>query len=190
MTFATQITLFRLLLVPVFCVLAIYYGESVKSASPDESLRWWAVATYITAAALDGLDGFVARRFNQQSLLGSILDPLTDKALLLTGLITLSIVEWGQDWHLPIWFVALVIVRDIEIIVGIWILYFINHRVPIKPHWTGKVCTVTQMIALGWVMLKLFDLSPLYPTILATIFTIWSGYAYFCEGLRQLKKVN
>lgn len=190
MTFATIITLFRLLLVPVYCVLAVRYGDSIKTEEPLEMLRWLAVGTYVLAAALDGLDGWIARRFDQKSLMGSILDPLTDKALLLTGLITMTLVDWGQDWHLPMWFLVLVIVRDIEIIVGIWILYFINRRVPINPHWTGKVCTVTQMIALGWVMLKLFNIPTVIPTIIAAVFTIWSGVAYFQEGLRQLREIE
>lgn len=185
-----MITLFRLLLVPVYCVLAVRYGGSIKMEEPQEMLRWLAVGTYVLAAALDGLDGWVARRFNQKSLMGSILDPLTDKALLLTGLITMTLVDWGQDWHLPMWFLVLVIVRDIEIIVGIWILYLINHRVPINPHWTGKVCTVTQMFALGWVMLKLFNIPTVIPTIIAAIFTVWSGIVYFQEGLRQLRKIE
>ncbi|MDA7535616.1 CDP-alcohol phosphatidyltransferase family protein [Akkermansiaceae bacterium] len=190
MTYATLITLLRLFMVPVFCVLAIRYGDSVAAGDPNEKVRWFAVITYITAAALDGLDGWVARRFDQKSLMGSILDPLTDKALLLTGLITLTLVDWGQDWHLPMWFLILVILRDTEIIVGIWILYLINRRVPIRPHWSGKVCTVTQMIALGWVMLKLFDLSPIYPVAIATVFTLWSGVEYFREGLRQLREIK
>lgn len=190
MTYATLITLMRLLLVPVFCLLAVRYGDTVATGNPDEQLRWIAVTTFILAAAMDGLDGWVARRFNQKSLIGAILDPLTDKALLLTGLITLTLVDWGQDWHLPMWFLILVILRDAEIIVGIWILYYINRRVPINPHWSGKVCTVTQMIALGWVMLKLFDLSPIYPVAIATIFTIWSGVEYFREGLRQLREIE
>ena len=186
MTYATAITILRPFLVPVFCVLAIRYGDSVSSGSPNETTRWLAVGTYIVAAAMDGIDGWVARRFNQKSLIGSILDPLTDKALLLTGLITLTLVDWGQDWRLPMWFLVLVIARDIEIIVGIWILYFINRRVPIKPHWTGKVCTVLQMIAMGWIMLRFTAIDLIYPTIAATIFTIWSGYEYYMMGYRQL----
>ncbi|MGC6582138.1 MAG: CDP-alcohol phosphatidyltransferase family protein [Akkermansiaceae bacterium] len=190
MTFATQITLFRLLLVPVFCVLAVQYAVTVEAGFPEEHLRWFAIGVYILAAALDGLDGWVARNFHQKSLMGSILDPLTDKALLLSGLITMTLVDWGQDWHLPMWFLVLVIIRDTEIIVGIWILYFINRRVPINPHWTGKVCTVTQMIALGWVMLKLFNIPTVIPTIIAAVFTVWSGIAYFQEGLRQLRELE
>ena len=80
------------------------------------------------------------------------------------------------------------IARDIIIIVGIWILHYFNSHVPIKPHWSGKVCTFTQMLLLGWVMLKVIPFSPIYPTILATIFTIWSGIEYFRQGLHMLNE--
>ena len=187
MTLASKITLARIFLVPVFAVLAVYYGQSVKNGEPDELLRWAAVITFIVAAASDGIDGYLARRMKQRSSFGAILDPIADKALLLTALITLALVEWGgNNWHIPIWFVGLVIARDILILGGICILYFINHHVPIKPHWTGKVCTVTQMVVLGWIMLKWIPLDPIYPTIVAAIFTYWSGHAYFLTGLHQL----
>jgi CDP-diacylglycerol--glycerol-3-phosphate 3-phosphatidyltransferase/cardiolipin synthase len=183
---ATVITLLRIALIPVFAWYAIRYGRSVDTGSPDETLRWLAVGTYTLASLLDGLDGWIARTFNQKSLTGAILDPLADKALLMTGLITATFVNWGVDWHLPVWFIILVIARDLEIIVGIWILYFINRRVPIAPHWTGKICTVTQMIAMGWIMLKFTAIPPIFPTIVAAIFTLWSGYEYYMMGYRQL----
>ncbi|MDB4792716.1 CDP-alcohol phosphatidyltransferase family protein [bacterium] len=186
MTLATVITLLRLTLIPVFAWIAVRYGRSVDAGSADESLRWLAVATYTLASVLDGVDGWIARHFNQKSLTGAILDPLTDKGLLMTGLVTATFVNWGIDWHLPLWFIILVIARDLEIIGGILILYRINKKVPIDPHWTGKVCTVTQMIAMGWIMLKFTQIDLIYPTILATIFTIWSGYEYYMMGYRQL----
>ena len=186
MTPATVITLLRIALIPVFAWFAIRYGRSVDAGSPDETLRWLAVGTCTLASLLDGLDGWIARTFNQKSLTGAILDPLADKALLMTGLVTATFVNWGVDWHLPIWFIILVIARDLEIIVGIWVLYFINRRVPIAPHWTGKICTVTQMIAMGWIMLKLTAIPLIFPTIVAAIFTLWSGYEYYMTGYRQL----
>jgi CDP-diacylglycerol--glycerol-3-phosphate 3-phosphatidyltransferase/cardiolipin synthase len=79
-----------------------------------------------------------------------------------------------------------VIARDALILVGIAVLHFFNHRVRIAPVWTGKVCTFTQMLALGWVMLKVVPFSPLYPAALAAVFTVWSGIDYFRLGLRQL----
>jgi len=81
-----------------------------------------------------------------------------------------------------------VILRDVIIIVGIWILYFINRQVPIKPHWSGKVCTVTQMVALGWIMLKFLGISPLLAIAIAAIFTVWSGWAYIQTGISQLPR--
>ncbi|MEJ6579674.1 MAG: CDP-alcohol phosphatidyltransferase family protein [Akkermansiaceae bacterium] len=188
MTLPNLITLLRLLLIPAFAWMAIRYGQSVDAGFPEESLRWSAVAIYATASLLDGLDGWIARRFNQKSLMGAIMDPLVDKALLMTGLVMATFVNWGVDWHLPLWFIVLVIARDLEIIVGIWILYFINRRVPIEPHWVGKVCTVTQMIAMGWIMLKVTNINPIYPTLLAAFFTIWSAYEYYMMGYRQLPK--
>ncbi len=188
MTLATLITLIRLLLIPVFAWFAIRYGRSVDAGTAEESLRWLAVGTYTLAAVLDGVDGWIARRFDQKSLAGAIMDPLVDKALLMTGLLTATFVNWGIDWHLPVWFILLVIARDLEIIVGIWILYFINRKVPIIPHWTGKVCTVTQMIAMGWIMLKITPIDLIWPTLLATIFTLWSAYAYYMQGYWQLPR--
>jgi CDP-diacylglycerol--glycerol-3-phosphate 3-phosphatidyltransferase len=187
MTFASKITLSRLLLVPVFAMLAIYYGQSVARQAPLEWLRWSALAVFVTAAASDGLDGWIARRFNQRSQFGATIDPIADKSLLLTAIITLTAVDWGPDnWHLPLWFTALVIVRDCIILGGINVLHFTGHQVTIAPQWSGKVCTVTQMVAIGWIMLKVVPFSPIYPCIIAAVFTVWSAVDYVREGLRIL----
>ena len=184
MTFASKITLTRLLLVPVFAVFAIYYGNSIGAGKPVEWFRWTALAIFVTAAASDGIDGWVARRFNQRSKFGAFIDPVADKALLLTGITVLAAVDWGPDgWSLPIWFSALVILRDVIILSGIGYLHFTHHKVQIKPHWSGKVCTVAQMFALGWVMLRIHLLPPLYPCVIAAIFTVWSAVAYIRQGL-------
>jgi len=187
MTTASKITLFRLFLAPVFAVLAVYYGETVKAGSPDERLRWWAVGVFIFASLSDALDGYIARKYNQRTTFGAFMDPFADKTLLLTGIVFLTFVPWGEGWSIPIWFTALMIARDIIIIGGICILHYFNSHVPIRPHWSGKICTVTQMILLGWVMLKIIPLDPIYPTVVAAIFTVWSGIEYFREGLRQLQ---
>ncbi|BCX50267.1 CDP-diacylglycerol--glycerol-3-phosphate 3-phosphatidyltransferase [Haloferula helveola] len=189
MTLASKITISRILLVPVFATLAIYYGISVEEGHPEEWLRWSALAVFIIASASDGLDGWIARRFNQRSHFGAVIDPIADKALLLTGIITLSAVDWGADgWSIPLWFAALVIVRDIIILGGLAIIHFVNHEMHHAPHWTGKVCTFAQMFTLGWVMLKVVPFSPMYPCIFAAVFTVWSGYIYLRAGIRQLQE--
>lgn len=188
MTPANQITIVRLLLVPVFAVFAARYGLGVEAGRPNESLRWAALGVFVLASATDGLDGWIARRFDQKSRLGAILDPLADKALLLTALITLSAVPWGaDDWRIPLWFAVLVIIRDIIILGGMSLIHLVHGHFHIRTHWTGKVCTVTQMIALGWVMLKIVPFDPLWPCLLAAVFTVISGAVYLREGIGQLR---
>ena len=188
MTFASKITIARICLVPVYALLAFYYGHTVKIGQPEESLRWWALGVFVVAASTDGVDGWVARRFNQCSKFGAFIDPIADKALLLTGVITLSLVDWGAPgWRLPLWFAALVILRDCIILGGIRILWDHHRKVKFAPHWTGKVCTVTQMFAIGWVMLRVTDISPVYPCIVAGMFTVWSSIAYIRQGQRILR---
>ena len=83
-------------MVPVFAVLAVAYGRSVERGLPEELFRWWALGVFITAAASDGIDGWVARRFNQRSDFGAYIDPIADKFLLLTGVVTLSLVDRSE----------------------------------------------------------------------------------------------
>lgn len=188
MTFASKITVTRILMVPVFAVLALRYGITVQAGHPHEALRWWALACFVTAAATDGLDGWVARRFQQISKFGAYIDPIADKALLLTGVLVLSIVDWDAgSWRLPAWFAVIVFMRDTLILVGVKYLQVNHYTVHIAPHWSGKVCTVSQMFALGWVMLKVVHLPPTWPCIVAGIFTIWSTISYVRKGLEILR---
>jgi CDP-diacylglycerol--glycerol-3-phosphate 3-phosphatidyltransferase len=187
MTFASKITVTRILMVPVFAVFAVAYGISVKSGHPDESLRWWALGIFVTAASSDGLDGWIARRFNQMSKFGAYIDPIADKVLLLTGVLVLTFMDWGENgWSLPGWFAVIVFLRDTIIMVGVKCLQVRRYDVHIAPHWSGKICTVTQMFALGWVMLKVVNLPPAWPCVVAAVFTIWSTVAYIRQGLQIL----
>jgi phosphatidylglycerophosphate synthase len=82
---------------------------------------------------------------------------------------------------------VLVISRDAVILVGAMILYLLNGKVHVKPTWTGKVATVLQMVAIGWVMLQLQFLPLLYVVIAAGLFTLISGIVYVTDGVRQLQ---
>lgn len=187
MTFATKITVARILLVPVFAVQAVAYGRSVALGAPDERHRWLALVWFVIAASSDGLDGWIARRFHQKSELGAFLDPIADKLLLLTAVITLSLVDWGDSgWRLPLWFAGIVFLRDALILISIGLLKSSGRKVHIAPHWIGKVCTVTQMVAIGWVMLRIVPLSPAWPCAVATVFTLASAVIYFEQGRRIL----
>jgi CDP-diacylglycerol--glycerol-3-phosphate 3-phosphatidyltransferase len=191
MTTANKITVVRILMIPAFVTMAIYYGQSMQRGAPLEWMRFTAIAIFLIAAVSDGLDGYVARHYNQRSSLGVILDPIADKGLLLSGIITLSISNWSDidpDYgRFPAWFPVLVISRDAILFVGAGVLYFLNGKVHVKPSWTGKVATVLQMVAIGWVMLQLRFLPLLYVVIAAGLFTFISGIVYVTDGVRQLQ---
>jgi CDP-diacylglycerol--glycerol-3-phosphate 3-phosphatidyltransferase len=190
MTTANKITVIRILMIPVFVTLAIYYGESIQEGNPQDWMRFTAIAVFLLAAISDGLDGYVARRYNQRSSLGGILDPIADKGLLLSGIITLSISNWSQvDPHygkFPAWFPVLVITRDVVIVSGSLLLHVLNGTVRVRPSWTGKVATVLQMAAIAWVMLQMRIPPLIYIVYAAGFFTLVSGIIYFRNGLRQL----
>src|SRR6476646_215298 len=122
-------------MIPVFVALAIYYGESVRRGAPLEWQRFAAIIVFLLAAASDGLDGYVARHYNQRSRLGVILDPIADKGLLLSGIITLSITNWSEfepmSGRFPAWFPVLVISRDAILLVGTLVLYLLNGKVQV-----------------------------------------------------------
>ncbi len=155
-------------MIPAFVTMAIYYGESIKRGDPLEWQRFTAIIIFILAAVSDGLDGYVARRYNQRSTLGVYLDPIADKGLLLSGIITLSISNWSQSdpeyGSFPAWFPVLVITRDAVILVGAVILHF-----------------------LVWVMLQLRFIPLLYVVVVAGVFTLISGVVYVTDGVRQLQ---
>ena len=198
MTTANKITIARIMMIPVFVMMAIYYGRSVQRGEPLEWQRWTAIAVFIAAAASDGIDGYIARRFNQKSQLGMVLDPLADKGLLLSGIITLSVSNWAYEF--PAWFPVLVVARDVVILAGTLTLHFLNGSVRVKPSWTGKTATAVQMVAIALCMLQwnwfekslaiggwtltvgTLDLS----VWLAGFFTLVSGFGYVVAGIAQL----
>lgn len=190
MTTANKITIVRILLIPAFVTMALYYGQSIESGDPQEWQRFAAILIFLVAAVSDGLDGYVARRYNQRSSLGVILDPIADKGLLLSGIITLSISSWSQIapqyGKFPVWFPVLVITRDTVILVGSAVLHLLNGKVTVRTSWTGKVATVLQMAAIAWVMLQLRILPLTYVVGAAGLFTFISGVIYVMDGMRQL----
>lgn len=153
MTLATKITLVRFFLIPLFAYFFISYS-SVPPTERNEAFRLTGAAVFLFAAISDWVDGWIARRFNQKSQLGSILDPLADKGLLLTALILLSWNQVSHEWRLPLWFPILIISRDIMVLIACAVLYLLLGKLEIKPNWFGKAATALQMITLLAAMLR------------------------------------
>ena len=102
---------------------------------------------------------------------------------MLTGVLMAGAFDWGEaGWRLPLWYVALVFLREAVILGGICVLWSKHRHVAMAPHWTSKLCTVLQMFALGWVMLRVPLFAPSVACIPAALLTIWSGVEYFRQG--------
>ena len=119
LSLANKITFLRLFCVPFFVLLLLYYDRTVHYDATNHGLRLSASILFIVTFCSDAIDGYLARRKKQITRLGTILDPLVDKTLLLSALILLTYAsKQSYEMHLPIWFVWLVICRDVMLVAG------------------------------------------------------------------------
>jgi len=183
MTLPNQITILRILLIPVFVLLAVYYGHSVEAGTPEECLRIAAMIVFVVAALSDGIDGWLARSYGLKSKLGAMLDPIADKGLMLTAIITLSVSNW--DRSLPLWFPIIVITRDIIIVVGWMVLHFLHDYIEVRPSILGKITTFFQMLTIATVLLQWHHYGIV--VIIAGIMTFLSGVGYILDGVRLFR---
>src|SRR5215210_2418519 len=143
-TLPNVLTVFRMVLIPVF-VTALYYQKF-----------GWALAIFVVAGVTDGVDGFLARRFNQGSQLGQILDPIADKLLLVTSFVTLSspgIIPKTNHLPVPFWVTAAVVGRDVFIVVGAAAINVVTGFRGFRPSLLGKANTVVQIAAITIILI-------------------------------------
>ena len=185
MTTANKITILRILLIPFFVVELIYYVRS-----GNEAHRLAALLCFAVAAILDGVDGYIARHYNQISELGKILDPLADKLLLVSGIVALSFNHGNFLGQIPLWLTGTIIGRDLLILLGVAVIRFTVGKIVVRPRFTGKIATVLQMAVVIWILLKwAFGRGVLwlkYLTLGAAICTGVSGLLYVLDGIKQL----
>jgi CDP-diacylglycerol--glycerol-3-phosphate 3-phosphatidyltransferase len=187
LTLATKVTLLRLLGVPVFAVLLVYYTLGLAHGDEVELYRRLALSLFVVVAATDALDGYLARSRHEITRLGRFLDPLADKTLLLSALILLTRPNLPQlEPHIPIWFTALVISRDATLAVGYAVVHHFAVTVEVQPRLTGKLATVLQMMVITWVLLQAPADYFLALVGAAAFFTTVAGVQYVIDGLRQL----
>jgi CDP-diacylglycerol--glycerol-3-phosphate 3-phosphatidyltransferase/cardiolipin synthase len=188
MTAATHITIFRFLLIPLFVGFLLYFRESGLTGTPCHIYRWAAAIAFSIAALSDALDGAVARLFRQRSRLGSILDPLADKTLLVSALLTLSFIHVEGFLRLPIWFVVLVLGRDVILVAGFVCLHLFVRHIHARPHWTGKISTFLQMAAVA-IVLTQFPVIPLNWVVAAGgFFSLVSLTIYVLRGTQAVNE--
>jgi len=185
MTWATRITILRLILVPVFVTFIITYNDSNLR---EEVWRYAAIGVFLVASISDAVDGYLARHWNQGSALGALLDPIADKLLLFAALVTLSLIPVGGHLRpFPIWFPAIIISRDALLLGGYAVLRHFQVPMEIRPHWTGKASTFFTLLAIGAVLFKLSALITLWLCALGAGFALICTLIYVRQGLNLLK---
>jgi len=171
------ITIVRILCAPVFLWMLLVDGGA------DGPLRWWAAVLFIVAIATDGIDGYIARRYEIVTDLGKILDPIADKAL--TGCAFVGLSTLGE---LPWWVTIVVLVREIGITVYRFMV--VSDHV-LAAAWMGKLKTLAQAVALSLALLPLAGIVGdwivwvnVVTMWIAVILTIASGIDYIVSEVR------
>jgi cardiolipin synthase len=182
-TVPNALTVFRMVLIPVFVSL-LFYQRFIL-----------ALAVFVLAGVTDGLDGLLARRFDQRSQLGTILDPIADKLMLVTSFVVLSmrsVFPQPLPTHLPEPFLVTVAVlsRDVFIVVGAAAINIVTGFRGFRPSWLGKINTTVQISAIAAIIFAAsvpqgsgYYLPTIYTTVFA--FAVLSGahYVFFVSKL-------
>lgn len=185
-TLPNLLTVFRMVLIPVFVSLLFYQKFML------------ALGAFVLAGVTDGLDGLLARKFQQQSPLGRILDPIADKLMLVTSFVVLSmrsVYPAPIPSHLPIpfWVTITVLSRDVLILIGALAINIVTGFRGFVPSLPGKISTVVQIVAVAVVMLSAqtrVGTGYYLPTVYATVFalTLFSGIHYVFFVSRRLNE--
>ena len=179
MNVATRITVFRIVLVPFFLACLLYYRPE------RDGLRFAALALFVVGVVSDAVDGFIARTQGQRSRLGTVLDPLADKLMLMAAFVALSMLEQlPPSLRVAPWVTLTVISRDVLIILGSVLIYYLTGGLEVRPSALGKATTALQMAAILTVLLRWP--SATWWAAAAALLTIGSGISYLRYGTRLL----
>ena len=166
MNIPNTLTIFRILLVPVFIIFLI------------NNNLWMALMIFILAGITDGLDGLIARVLNQRTLIGAYLDPIADKFLLISAYLALTIKNM-----LPAWLSVIVISRDIIILSGIALLFLMAKKFVIRPSLLSKATTVSQILTIIAVLSDIENYYLIQIVVVTALLTIGSCFQYIYRGI-------
>jgi len=172
------LTLFRILLTPVFFIALVSYTPE------KEGLRLVALGIFVVASLTDALDGILARFLKQRTALGQMLDPLADKILLISAYIGLLFVP-TLPFRPPLWVTITIVFRDLILLFGFFTLHFAAAKIEVIPNLWGKLTTVAQMLLLCAILVEWAVAVPL--AYLTVSFTIISGIIYITRGLKFIQ---
>lgn len=189
MNIAIQITLFRIVLVPVFLALLLLY----RGAEPGtaEALRYAALTVFLVASFSDVLDGYIARRWGMATRLGGLLDPIADKLLFGLGIIVLSLPPVQGDYPFSppeLWYPVAVVATNLTLGMGTLTAHILGKKVEIRAVSLGKAAAVLQTATMTWILLRLPHAWVFYYP--AGILSIASGIGYVRGAIQQVRAGN
>ena len=166
----------RLLLAPVMFFLLVNRDSSLLQGIHYSWLDYFAAFIFVLASATDFFDGYIARTFDQVTTLGKILDPLADKMLTLAGFLGLMMLDRASSWA-----IFLILTREL-FITGLRVSA-VDQGIDIAASWMGKVKTVIQMIAIGFLLMEWAGGEILL--WIAVALTLYSGYEYVRDFFKK-----
>jgi CDP-diacylglycerol--glycerol-3-phosphate 3-phosphatidyltransferase len=188
------LTVLRLLLVPVFLILLILASHNSRNG---DHLRYAALGVFALMAVTDTLDGYLARKLNQVSKLGTFLDPIADKLLVSATLLVLVFPRYAPAGFAIPWPVLWGIYqKDVCVVIGAIVVKRELGKVEINANRAGKINTMTELalviatlLAPEWIVI-----SPTFAAVflwtlwhLTVLATAWAAFGYSIEGSRQLR---
>lgn len=173
LSWANRITITRILLIVPFVIFMLKINSPGLTDSMRNLIRYAAILIFFVMAASDGLDGFLARRNGQVTKLGSFLDPTADKLLMTCACLLLSSDRGGVDgFLLPPTVAVLIVGKDVLLLVGFVIVYFITGKVRIVPVFVGKVATTLQLSMVAGILIAP-EVSSVFPGWIWSLRFLW-----------------
>ena len=176
-TTANQLTILRIVFVPLFIILLVYNELG------------WAFGTFVIAGITDVLDGIIARRFGQKTSIGAALDPIADKLMMTSSIVILSLPQMEFHNTIPRWLLIVIIFRDVFIvIVSLIVVLMLGWRL-FRPSIYGKASTVMQVLTVllvlyaNWQHVVVPELTIVF--YMTGLMTAFSGIHYLVRGLRE-----
>ncbi|MDD5458765.1 MAG: CDP-alcohol phosphatidyltransferase family protein [Phycisphaerae bacterium] len=197
LNWANRITILRVLLIAPFVILMLKTNDDTLTQNSSDLFRYFATAIFVLMAISDGIDGYLARKKGQATKLGSFLDPMADKILMTCALLLLSSKRAGVGgFILPISVVVTIIGKDLFLLMGFIIVYFVTEQIKIEPVFIGKISTTLQLVMVSsillapeistvlqmWIwVLRVLWWAAAVSAILTTLLYVWRGTRQVAE---------
>jgi cardiolipin synthase len=186
-TWATRITLFRIMLIVPFVMLMLNINDERYTHQQQNVFRYLATGMFLIIALSDALDGYLARHKKQVTKLGAFLDPLADKLLMTSACLLLASKRAmvTAEFRLPVEVIVIIIAKDMFLLIGFIVVFLFTQQVHVLPVRIGKVATALQLVMVGTVLLapEMSRVIPYYIWVLRVLWWSAAGTAILATGI-------